>query len=195
MQESFLLTNRTIADSAWHSVEVKRSALELTATVDDDVTLYRTLKGTHLSLDVRPIIYTGGRPDLGGSNIMSPYLGCLEDVRIDGNPLPTSGANSFATVVFVGEEVSYNCALGPCLPNPCGRGNCSEVTLTGESSFKCACEREEVVIGNSCPSDPTPPMFTLIVVFATVAGGLLICVTIISMGESVACYSLHANKY
>lgn len=184
MQETLLLTNKTIADSAWHFVAVKRSALELTTTVDD-VILHHTLKGTQLSLDVHPIIYTGGRPNSGGSDIITPYLGCLEDVRIDQNPLPTSGANSFASVTFIGEAVTYNCALGHCLPNPCGRGNCSEVTLSGESSFECACESGQVVVGNGCPGEPTPPMFTLVVVFATVAGGLLICVTIVSMGESI----------
>lgn len=182
LQETFLLTNRTIADSEWHFVEVKRSALELTTAVDD-VILHHTLKRTQLSLDVRPIIYVGGRPNSGESNIIAPYLGCLQDIRIDQNPLPTSGANDFSSVMFVGEEVSNNCALGLCLPNPCGSGNCSEVTLTRGSSFECACENGLVVIGNGCPGEPTPPMFTLVVVFATVAGGLLICVTLVSMGE------------
>ncbi len=176
-----------LADSAWHYVEVKRSALDLTTTVDN-VTAQHTLKGMQLSLDVAPIIYAGGRPNSGGTDIVTPYFGCLEDIRIDRNPLPTVSSNNFAIVVFIGNDISYNCALGLCLPNPCGRGNCSETTLTmGRSSFLCECDSGDKLTGSRCPGDPTPSMFTLIIIFVTVAGGLLLCVTIVLMGELLSC--------
>ena len=179
-EEQLPLINITLADSIWHFIVVKRSALDLATTVDN-VTDTHTLQGSDLTLDINPSeIYAGGRPSTstGGVSLMlTPYIGCLEDIRIDQDQLPTSDSNSFASVLFAGSsEISYNCALGRCLTEPCGRGNCSE---RGTENYACSCEIGITTFSHPCPLEVPPPMFTLAIVFGAVAGGLLICVVTI----------------
>ena len=69
----------------------------------------------------------------------SGFNGCLQDVRLDGFNLPTSGSNQFASVLLVGVEgaVVEGCSLSPCSPGLCGSGKCEEV---GNGSYVCLCE-------------------------------------------------------
>ena len=168
-------------------MEIVRLALDLTITVDN-VTFQHTLPGTQLSLDVTPVIYTGGRPNLEGNITLAPYIGCLQDIRIDRTPLPTSGSNNFTRVEFFGDsDTLYNCALGECLRRPCERGNCTE---RENNNFECACEVGVRTISRRCPSELTPPMFTLVVVFVAVVGSLLILVVLAVMGKFITIATL-----
>ena len=165
-----------MTDSDWHFVEIVRLALDLTVTVDN-ITFQHTLPGTQLSLDVAPIIYTGGRPILEGNTILTPYIGCLEDIRIDQTPLPARGSNNFATVEFFGDSdiPVYSCALGECLRRPCGPGNCTE---RENNKYECACEVGVKTDSQPCPLEVPPTMFTLAIVVVAVVGGLVVLVVL-----------------
>lgn len=173
--EQLSLANASLSDSLWHFVAIHRTGLELSAAVDE-VMVAHTLQGPHTVLDINPeAIFAGGQPSSEDDTlVMNMYVGCLDDVRIDQQQLPVSGSNSFASVRFAGDsEISYSCALGGCLPEPCGRGNCSE---REGSNYECSCEIGVTTFSQSCPLTVSPPMFTLAIIIGVAASGLIVCV-------------------
>ena len=176
-----------VNDAVWHTLTVERTALSLFLSLDSTSNLTHTLSSMNLTLDIDPtLVYAGGFPSSNSESndiiISNPYIGCLEDIRIDGNILPTVGSNEFASVTFLGNApISYNCALQACSPSPCGEGaNCTEVDSTG---YRCMCSDGHMTVSQPCPSPVPPPTFRLIVVVAPIVGGVVLCVIITLLGE------------
>ena len=182
-EETVTASGLPVSDVTWHTVHIHRTGLEAILTVDN-TTFQRALSGIELTLDVDPMeIYTGGRPLNDG--IADGYKGCLQDMRLDGFALPTSGSNSFATVTFVGPTaVIPYCALGVCFPNPCGAGNCTELD---DGSYQCLCSDGSQTFG-VCPELQTEDEngYTLPIVVGCALGGvILIVICVLVIGERV----------
>lgn len=172
-----------VDDAEWHFFEAERIALDLKLTLDN-MTMSHRLGGKQLYFDINPShIYAGGKPQSNAAEKI--YIGCLEDLRIDQNILPTSGSNKFATSVAIkgsGGSVGLGCALKGCSPNPCGTGNCTE---EGERDFVCSCRDEGLVMSAPC-SEPEPMkvfQFKLVVITVSLVVGLLSILIIFILGE------------
>ena len=172
-----------IDDAEWHFFESNRVALNLTLTVDN-VTWSRTLGGDQLYLDVSPSdVYVGGTPFGGGATF---YLGCMEDVRIDHQELPTSGSNDIASIVYSGAEgeeaggVPTGCALRGCFSDPCKMGVCTEL---GASDYLCSCSDGSTVRSAPCPVAESMMRFRLIIIVSSVVGGLVVALIIFVLSK------------
>ena len=101
-----------VEDAQWHMVDVHRSGLTVSLTVNNNSTFQLTLNGTALTLDVGTSqIFAGGRPTIGG-RVSGGFTGCLQDIRLDQFTLPTSNSNDFAAVTFRGSGgVVQGCAM------------------------------------------------------------------------------------
>jgi hypothetical protein len=188
-EESISMATQQVNDAVWHTFTVERTALSLSLFLDTTSNLTHMLSSTNLTLDIDPsLIYAGGFPssDSPTSNdiiISNPYTGCLEDIRIDGNVLPTVNSNDFASVTFLGNDpISYNCALRGCLPDPCEEegANCSEV---GSMGYRCMCRDDHMTISEPCPAPVPPPTFRLLIIAAPIVGGVVLCVIITLLGK------------
>lgn len=197
-EESISMATQQVNDAVWHTFTVERTALSLSLTLDMTSNLTHTLSSTNLTLDINPsLIYAGGFPSSSSTTsddiiISNPYTGCLEDIRIDGNVLPTVNANEFASVMFLGNApISYNCALRGCLPDPCGEegANCSEVGSTG---YRCMCSEGHMTVSEPCPAPVPPPTFRLLIIAAPIVGGVILCVIITLLGEFFKIYYYHS---
>ena len=182
-EESITMTTNQVNDALWHTFAAERIALSLSLSLDT-TDLNHTLSSANLTLDIDPSrVYTGGFP-LSESNdiITNAYTGCLEDVRIDRNTLPTLDSNEFASVTFRGDSpISYRCALRACSPDPCGPGaNCTEVGSTG---YRCRCRDGSVTESVPCATPTPPPSFTLVIVIASILGGVILSAIVILLGE------------
>ena len=182
-EESVTIGTQLVNDARWHVFTAERTALSLSLFLDDS-NLTHTLSGTDLTLDIDPSqVYAGGFPSSESDDIIAnAYTGCLEDIRIDGNILPTVGSNSFARITFGGgAPISYNCALKGCSPFPCGsEANCTEV---GDTGYQCQCSDGSVTQSRPCAAPAPPSMFLLVVVVGPVVVAVLLCVIITLIGE------------
>ena len=181
----------TVDDAEWHFFQADRIALYLKLTLDS-FTLFHTLGGDQLYLNInRSHIYAGGKPQ---SNLPEKhYIGCLKDIRIDQNVLPTSGGNKFATVVFNGSEgsVGLGCALKGCYPNPCRMGNCTE---DGERDFICSCNDGSSVTSAPC-SEPEPAtLFKLVIIIGILVGGTFLILISLIFGEFLFLFLKYCSK-
>ena len=166
-------------DALWHFLELERTALDLTVTLDN-FTFSHTLGGNQLYLDVAyEDFYAAGPPRMGAGQ----YSGCLRDVRVDDSVLPTSGSNRFASVTYRGDggegsEVKTGCGLRGCFPDPCAGGRCVE---SGETGFVCECEDGSRLISRPCsePEQETPYLLIIIIVVALVVLMLLLALAIL----------------
>ena len=181
-EESVAMTTHRVDDALWHVFSVERLILSLSLFLDD-TNLTHSLSSTNLTLDIDSTqVYAGGFPSLeSGDVIINAYTGCLEDVRIDGNILPTLGSNDFASVAFRGTApISYNCALRACSPNPCGEGtNCTEV---GSSGYQCHCSDGSVTVSLPCAAPAPPPTFRFVLVVVPVLGGVILLAVMTIIG-------------
>ena len=108
-------------DGQWHALGVWRVGLGVWLTLDSVSVLNHTLGGTHVTLDISSSqLFAGGSP-----NLPAGHQWCLQDPRLGGFALPTSGSNDIASVDFTG-SVTSGCGIGPCYPHPCGVGVCLE---------------------------------------------------------------------
>ena len=183
-EESVAMTMSQVNDALWHVFTAGRIALSLSLSLDSN-SLNHTLSSANLTLDIDPSqVYAGGfpMPESDGVVITNSYFGCLEDIRIDGSTLPTSGSNEFASVTFSSDSpISYRCALRACSPNPCGDGaNCTEVGSTG---YRCQCSDGSVTQSRPCPTPTPPPSFRLVIVVAPILGGVVLCAIVTLLGE------------
>jgi len=92
-----------VGDVRWHMVDVLRSGLAVSLTIDSNSTFQHTLADNALILNIDASqIYAGGRPV--NDDVSNGYTGCLQDIRLDQFVLPTSGSNDFASVTFGGSS-------------------------------------------------------------------------------------------
>ena len=199
------LSTSTVADELWHSIEVNRTGLDVTISIDGSTTYSKDLDGPHLTLEYSlDEIFIAGGP---GMDTMG-YDGCLQDIRFNLQPLPVSGANDFASVVFVGGTPELECRVGPCYPNPCNTGNCSEQE---DNTYLCMCPDGQIQ-PTSCVSSKLP--LSVLIAFALLVSiffsNMLVCVAIVLRKTkrrpkqdlnielsptSVARYEIHSNVY
>ena len=162
----------SVDDAQWHYLEAERVGLDLRVTLDN-ITISRMLGGSELYLDVGyGQFYVGGVP-VGVSGVGPRYNGCLEDVRVDDNVLPTVGSNGFAAITYQGNStgVRTGCGLRGCRPAPCGPGgNCTE---RGETGFVCTCS-DGRRLSSPCPAPQRVTPFLFIIIAASAIGGLLL---------------------
>lgn len=179
-EQTLRATGIQVEDAQWHMVDVHRSGLAVSLTIDNNSTFQLILNSTALTLDVGTSqIFAGGRPTMDG-RVSGGFTGCLQDIRLDQFTLPTSGSNDFGTVTFRGSGgVVQGCILGPCFPNPCGPGNCSEIDRT---SFTCSCLDGTVLRGRSCPELPPPPT-GILPIAVSVGGGVLVLAVLVTAGK------------
>lgn len=158
----------SVADGSWHRVDVTRSGLHVTLTLDGR-TSQHTLSGTDFILDVTSSdVFAAGRP-----GVTQGFAGCLRDVQLNNYSLPTSGSNRYASVTFEGSEVTVGCPYGPCFPHPCGPGECME--LDGHL-FACECPNGVNQI-TSCDDGPHNLLLKAwAVILGTTAGAFIVVV-------------------
>ena len=184
-EESVTMPTQQVNDARWHIFTAERVALSLSLSLDT-INITHTLSSTNLTLDIDTSqVYIGGSPssDSDDDIITNAYNGCLEDIRIDGNALPTIGANDFASVTFLGSSsVSYSCSLRGCSPNPCSdaAANCTEV---GSHGYRCHCSDGSVTESRPCAPPVPPSSFRLVVVVVPIIGGVVLCVLVTLLGK------------
>ena len=174
------MTGIQVSNNTRHAVDVTRSGLHVVLTLNGDS--YRhTLSGTHLALDTTASdVYAAGRPGTAQG-----FMGCIQDVRLNNYSLPTSGSNSYASVVFIGaSEVTTGCATGPCLPYPCGSGECTELT---DNTFVCTCPNGQSQF-TPCIDSSRGPMFST---WAAIIGASLGTLLILILFLVGMCYGHH----
>lgn len=184
-EESVSMPTMQLNDAEWHTFSVKRVALSLSLSLDN-TNLTHNLSSTNLTLDIDATqVYAGGFPSAESDDVMAnTYTGCLEDIRIDRNILPTIGSNDFASVTFHGSGlISYNCALRGCSPDPCNDVAGASCTEVGSSGYRCHCSDGSVTESSPCPVPVPPTMFRLVIVVAPIVGGVILCVLVTLLGE------------
>lgn len=186
--ETFSQSSLPLSDAEWHYISISRTGLSLVITVDGD-TAQHTLSGLQTTLEYNNNdIYVAGRPAADGSGgISEGYQGCIQDVRLQQLVLPTAGSNGVASVTYVGGGPEDGCSLGPCFPNPCNTGNCSETTGNG---YQCLCPNGQV---QSTPCSQEISLTTIIVIAACLA--VLVAILIIAFIIGCIVMSRRGKKY
>ena len=152
---------------------MSRTGLLVDVTINNDTIQY-TLSGQQITLEYdNNDIYVSGRPG-GNGQVREGYRGCIRDVRLHRLPLPTTGSNNVASVVYVGEGPEQGCSLGPCFPNPCGGGNCSETIGNG---YQCLCPNGEI---QSSPCENTGGLSLTEIIVMAACLGVLVAILIIA---------------
>ncbi len=125
--------------------------------------------------------------------VLEGYIGCLQDTRYNGQPLPTAGTNDIASIVYIGDTPMEGCNVGPCYPsNPCGsEGNCSEIN---NNDYECTCNNGDIIISSSCDRSRDKPSFDSVIAIA-VSLVILIIILIIAMIIGVSIMYKRMNKW
>ena len=186
VEETVRASGIPVGDVRWHMVDVLRSGLAVSLTIDSNSTFQHTLAGNALILNIDASqIYAGGTPV--NDDISNGYTGCLQDIRLDQFVLPTSGSNDFASVTFGGSSgIIQGCTVGPCFTNPCGSGNCTEL---GGTSFACNCSDGTVQLGRPCQGPRVPPTGILAIAVGVGGGVLALLVILVIAGKILFVYS------
>ena len=163
-----------VNDAQWHYLEVERTALDLRLRLDH-FNFSHVLRGNQLNFDVYySKFYAGGAP--GQGDAQQSFIGCLEDIRVDQNILPTTGSNRFATIsIAVSSNVSIGCGLRGCFPHPCQYGNCTEID---DSRFRCSCSDGTVQLSRPCPNPKQVTRYLLVIIVGSIVGSLLLVLVI-----------------
>lgn len=170
-----LTTSFRLNDEQWHSIELNRTGLKILLSIDGSQAYSKDLGGPYLTLEyLLDDIFAAGVPGLATMG----YDGCLQDIRFNLNPLPVTGSNTFASVAFIGGEPEFECQVGPCYPNPCSTGNCSEQE---DNTYLCTCPNGQSQL-TSCDSSNVP--FGPFAV--AIALGLLIVILLFTLLVGVA---------
>lgn len=159
---------RRVDDGAWHSVRLERRGRQARLWVDGGPEASGGAPGPHDSLDLAAAdLHLGGSPATGGSG--GGLVGCLDDARLDGRPLPLRprGADAAPAQLRHLAGVHFGCRLpppeeDPCRAQPCLQGaTCRPLAAGG---YACACPPHfrgarcelaeacaECAAGTSCP--------------------------------------------
>ena len=164
-------------DGQWHTVNVSRTGLDLSLTVDSTNVVQVVLPGPHFTLEYNSSdVFIGGQPSLNGT-VIDGYHGCLQDIRLNNNLLPLSGSTEFASVTFVGGNAMNGCTIGTCSPNPCEPGNCTE--KANNRTITCSCPDGRIT-DNNCSIDRTvTPIGVIAVVIAVSVLALMLLIAML----------------
>lgn len=119
----------------WHHLNVSRIGHNSTVQIDH-AQMNHAHSNSYITLEYssNEFYIAGHRHD--DETIADGYTGCIQDIRLDHTPLPVADSNNYASVTYVGGTPDEGCQVGPCYPNPCHTGNCSEST---PNVFLCIC--------------------------------------------------------
>ncbi|CAO1412778.1 unnamed protein product [Diamesa serratosioi] len=148
-------------DSEWHKVFVTINSSHLVLSANEEQTIYpiNSYEGTNASHTSFPVTYLGGTiPNLSSylrhlTNHVAPssFVGCMEDVVINGQWVLPDEKNSYVNLT----KVKTGCPReAQCDPNPCNsNGHCTDLWHT----FKCVCQRPH--LGKTCKYNITTATF------------------------------------
>ena len=137
-------------------------------------------------------IYVAGRPAETQSVVVEGYSGCIQDIRLDQRPLPSFDSNQHATVTYFGDEPRDGCRVGPCHPNPCNIGNCSE---TASNAYLCSCPDGSTTTA-TCDPDRNSDTIIGIIIGISMGVFILILIVVLVVGLIVISqYSKRSGKY
>ena len=178
-------SNAASTDGLWHNITITRQGLNILVEYDG---IYRNevfITGNNLLLNYESDKIFAAGLAAGNSIVQNGYTGCLQDIRLNGQPLPTTGNNELASVEFVGDVPLRGCNVGPCYPdNPCGStGNCSEID---NNNYQCSCDNGDTVTGSSCDRiRPEPSLGPVIAIVVSLAVFMIILIIAMIIGLSV----------
>ncbi|KAG8191614.1 hypothetical protein JTE90_018546 [Oedothorax gibbosus] len=151
-----------INDGLWHDVCVERRGNAAEIIIDKIHRTSGNAPGVHdiLNLDGNDI-YFGAEfiqhPDVFGyEDIRMGFVGCMDDIRIDGASLPlhVAGGNNVVTLRRFA-NVQFQCAVlfdpGVCGSQPCANGGACNAT---GNSYTCQCAPR--FLGSRCEIDTNP---------------------------------------
>lgn len=134
-------------DSKWQKVFVAINSSHLVLSANEEQTIYpiNSYEGSHTSF---PTTYLGGTiPNLSSylrhlTHQPSSFVGCMQDVVINGKWVFPTESNEHTTLV----NVQSGCPrVEQCNPNPChSNGECKDLWHT----FSCTCQRPH--LGHTC---------------------------------------------
>ena len=190
-QTTTITSGSNLHDGTWHNVSITRTGLSVQLIVDK-VVLNHTYSGPHFTLEYTSSdLYAAGRPDNNGA-VTEGYNGCIQDIRLDYTSLPISGNSSYVNVSFVGDYPEIGCQVGPCWPNPCHTGTCSEITT---DVYLCTCPNGETRT-SPCEPDRGNVPFGPIAIAIAMAVFVIILLTVLIIGlVLIARYAKRNKKY
>ena len=190
-QTTTVTSGNNLHNGVWHKVSITRIGLSVQLIVDN-IVLNHTHSGAHFTLEYASNnLYLAGQPDNNGA-VTEGYNGCIQDIRLDHTSLPILGSNNFVNVSYVGDNPEKGCQVGPCWPNPCHTGNCSEVTT---DVYLCTCPNGETKT-SPCEPDRGNVPFGPIAIAIAMAVFVIILLTVLIIGLVViARYARRNKKY
>ena len=190
-QTTTVTSGSNLHNGVWHKVSITRIGLSVQLIVDN-IVLNHTHSGPYFTLEYASNnLYSAGRPDNNGA-VTEGYNGCIQDIRLDHTYLPTSGTNNFVNVSYVGDTPEKGCQVGPCWPNPCHTGNCSEITT---DVYLCTCPNGETKT-SPCEPDRGNVPFGPIAIAIAMAVFVIILLTVLIIGlVLIARYARRNKKY
>ena len=175
--------------STWHSISIQRTGHNVLLSYDS-IILSHTLSGSQLTLEyLSSDVFAAGRPDAERS-VTDGFNGCLQDIRLNQRPLPTSGTNDIASVLFVGDEPESGCTVGPCYPNPCGTGNCTEIA---SNRYQCICPNGDTQT-SACESDRGSFSFEVFVIAIAMTIFIIVLAIVACIGLVVTSKQIKKSK-
>lgn len=151
----------TLNNSKWQKVFVSINNTHLLLSANEETTIYPInafdAGMTNQSYTTFPVTYLGGTiPHLNSylrhlTHAPSSFVGCMQDVVINGQWVFPNEANINQTLVSVGRGCPRT---DKCIPNPChSNGRC----IDEWHKFSCVCQRPH--LGNTCQFNITAATF------------------------------------
>ncbi|XP_078601386.1 protocadherin Fat 1-like isoform X2 [Branchiostoma floridae x Branchiostoma japonicum] len=152
-----------VTDGKWHYVEVSRNGAYAELKLDHKYIARGSAAGENkiLNLDDNDIYFgaeVANRLRKKRAAVVSNgFLGCMDDMMLNGERLPRAGANSVATLRDM-TDVDFNCndgmeTLGVCGSNPCMNGGSCAV-VSPSNRYICNCLPR--FSGDNCQIDTQP---------------------------------------
>ncbi|XP_071485882.1 protocadherin Fat 4-like [Diadema antillarum] len=119
-----LLDAPSLGDGAWHSISLSLAG-DLITLVVDNIEKTATFADPHefTALAVTGMWIGGAEtPIVINGQAAAGFTGCLDDVEMNGKPLPLDGETERFEAVPSGSAGEGCDAAGPCLGTPCGQG-------------------------------------------------------------------------
>lgn len=151
-----------INDGQWHQVSLERHGNSAKLSLDNRYEAQGSAPGINdaLNLNVAGLMYFGAEVANGAQDVIRGYHGCLDDLRLDGIPLPlTTESKSNVADLMRLVKVDFKCESklhhpGVCGSQPCQNGGtCLETVSAGD--YTCQCQ-ESRFHGAHCEQDINP---------------------------------------
>ncbi|XP_064481302.1 fat-like cadherin-related tumor suppressor homolog isoform X2 [Ornithodoros turicata] len=153
---------KRVSDGSWHEVMLERRGNFARLSIDHRYESSGAAPGVHdiLNLDGNDMFFGAEVRVAGYDDLRMGFVGCLDDVRVDGIllPLHVSGGSTIATLRRFA-NVQFSCKTlfdpGVCGSQPCQNGgSCLPSTDQKGDGYTCTCLSR--FKGNSCQIDTNP---------------------------------------